>query len=46
MLLVYYTTQMEEHNTQRVQSASEMQFYAHDPWLSELDGSLELSQSC
>ena len=43
MLQVHYTAQMEEHNTQRVQSTSEMQFYAHEPWLFELDGSLGLS---
>ena len=46
MLQVPYTIWMEEHDTQRVQSTLEMQFYAHDPWLSELDGSLGLSQSC
>ena len=43
MLRVHYTTQIEEHNTQRVQIMSEMQLYAHDPWLSELDGSLGLN---
>ena len=46
MFGVHYTAQTEEYNTQIVQSISEVQFYIHGPWLSELDGSFVLSQSC
>ena len=45
MFQVHYTIWMKEHNAQRVQSMSEIQFYTHDPWLSKLDSSLGLSQS-
>ena len=46
MLQVHYTTRAKEPDIQRIQRASEIRFYTYDPWLSELDGSLGLSQSC
>ena len=40
MLWVYNAAQIAEPNTQRVQNAFQMQFYACNPWLFNLDGSL------
>ena len=41
---VHYTAQIKEHDTQTARNASEMQFSAHDSWLSQVDGSLGVSQ--